>query len=216
MTPTEWTQLGALAVATATFGLNYADLRHRRELTDRVQGLAQRPPPPQPPPPTPPAPQAPPSAAPVSPTAALPPPRPLTTRPAPWSLKRRSIAFFIDLYLGAIPFAFLPVDDEGRVAGTEAQESGATLMMIAIWLAQLLLSGTTGWTLGRKLLGGRLVDATTGEPIGLTRNLLHFVALAGLSWIPALGVFRSDERRGWHDDWVHARLISTRAPRVAV
>lgn len=196
-------QLGALLVAAATLLLNYSDLRHRRE----AHGPA-----PSPPPPT--------TAPPPSATPPAPPPTWVSDRDAdPWGLPRRVVSHLIDFYAPLIPMMIVSsyaVDELGEpVPGHEATWGAVQFLFWGLVVTQVVASGLTGRTLGRVVMGGRLVDARSGEPIGIWRVLGHSVPLMLLAAVPALGAYRSQERRGFHDDWVHARFVSTRIPAPA-
>jgi RDD family len=209
-------QLGALAVAAATWLLHYSDLRHRRELremTARMHALEM----PQPHARTPPSAEPPlPSAPPLpgAPPLALPTPPPLGMGP-PWSLSRRVVAHLIDFYLPLAPMMIVStyaVDDFGEpLPGHDATWGAVQFLFWGLVATQAVASGLTGRTVGRLLMGGLLVDAVRGEPIGVWRVLGHSLPLMLLCTLPALGAYRSRERRGFHDDWANARFVSTRA-----
>jgi RDD family len=218
-------QLGALAVAAATLLLNHSDLRHRRELretTARLHALEMPPPQPHartpphvrtPPPAAPPLPSAPP--LPKAPPLALPTPPPPGVGP-PWSLTRRVVAHLIDFYLPLAPVSIVSsyaLDDLGEpLPGYDATWGAVQILFWGLVATQVVASGLTGRTVGRLLMGGLLVDAARGEPIGVWRVLGHSLPLMLLGSLPALGAYRSRERRGFHDDWTNARFVSTRAP----
>jgi hypothetical protein len=206
-------QLGALAVAAATLLLNYSDLRHRRELREMTARLhALEMPPPQPHARTPP-PIDPPVTS--SRSFALPAPPPLGVR-TPWSLTRRVVSHLIDFYLPLAPMLIVStyaLDDLGEpLPGHDATWDAVQFLFWGLVATQVVASGLTGRTVGRLLMGGLLVDAAGGEPIGVWRVLGHSLPLMLLCSLPALGVYRSRERRGFHDDWANARFVSTRAP----
>jgi uncharacterized RDD family membrane protein YckC len=88
-----------------------------------------------------------------------------------------------------------------------------------------LLSGATGRTPGKSLLGLRLVHTGTGEPIGagpaMLRTFVLGVAavpfgfgLAALAWTALADVTRM--RRGWHDHLVSSIVVDTRPVPVMV
>jgi uncharacterized RDD family membrane protein YckC len=82
-------------------------------------------------------------------------------------------------------------------------------VLLAAWgVAQWVWNGTRGWTVGRRLLGLRLVDVRTGRPVGLGRAFVRalIVALGSLACgVGQLVVLLSPlfdstgRRRGWHD-----------------
>ena len=82
-----------------------------------------------------------------------------------------------------------------------------------------LLSGTTGVTPGKALLGLRLVHTGTGEPIGVGPAALRTCVLgiaavpfgfglAALAWTALADVTRM--RRGWHDHLVSSVVLDAR------
>lgn len=86
--------------------------------------------------------------------------------------------------------------------------AGATLLLAAVGVAQWLLHGRYGWTLGRLLLGVRTVDVHARRPVGPWRVLLReLVVAAGAvaclvgQWVVLLSPLldRTGRRRGWHD-----------------
>ncbi|WP_147793926.1 RDD family protein [Cellulomonas sp. Y8] len=150
---------------------------------------------------------------------------PPSAPPAP--VGRRVAAYLVDAALTSIAAAPLwlawapafaatvrAASDSG--AGTvpePAAPSGVLLavgaVLLAAWaVAQWVWNGTRGWTVGRRLLGLRLVDVRSGRPVGLGRAFVRalIVALGSL----ACGVGQlvvllsplfdsSGRRRGWHD-----------------
>ncbi|WP_217617103.1 RDD family protein, partial [Cellulomonas sp. GbtcB1] len=150
---------------------------------------------------------------------------PPSAPPAP--VGRRVAAYLVDAALTSIAAAPLwlawapafaatvrAASDPG--AGTvpePAAPSGVLLavgaVLLAAWaVAQWVWNGTRGWTVGRRLLGLRLVDVRSGRPVGLGRAFVRalIVALGSL----ACGVGQivvllsplfdsSGRRRGWHD-----------------
>ncbi|MBO0846463.1 MAG: RDD family protein, partial [Nocardioides sp.] len=98
----------------------------------------------------------------------------------------------------------------------------ATVLVVGAAFA--LMSGTTGRTPGKALLGLRLVHAETGEPIGIraamARTFVLGVAavpfgfgLAALAWTALADTTRL--RRGWHDRLVSSVVMDTRPVPVA-
>jgi uncharacterized RDD family membrane protein YckC len=79
------------------------------------------------------------------------------------------------------------------------------------------LNGVHGQTVGKRLLGVRVVDADTGLPIGLRRGLARYGVVALLSMalvvpevIDGLWPLRDPRRQSWHDKVVRSLVISTR------
>lgn len=99
-------------------------------------------------------------------------------------------------------------------------------VLLAAWgVTQWVLLGSRGWTVGRRLLGLRVVDARTGRPIGLGRALVRalIVSLGSLAcgigqWVVLASVFwdPTGRRRGWHDRVSEAVVVDIRSlPAVA-
>jgi uncharacterized RDD family membrane protein YckC len=62
--------------------------------------------------------------------------------------------------------------------------------------------GRTGQTLGKRVLGVRVVDFATGTPIGYGRGLIRYLARAASSLVLYLGYFWmlwDREAQTWHD-----------------
>ena len=102
------------------------------------------------------------------------------------------------------------------------------LAIALLMLSYLLIAGCTLWyqvvfigecgqTIGKRVLGVKVVDAATHEPIGNGRALLRLFVL-GLLGTPCflgyLTVFldQSGQYRGWHDLAVKSRAV--RVPRI--
>ncbi|WP_263118919.1 RDD family protein [Cellulomonas sp. RIT-PI-Y] len=93
--------------------------------------------------------------------------------------------------------------------------------LLLVWgVVQWVLHGTKGWTIGRRLLGLRVVDVMTGRPIGLGRALVRtlIVALGTVAcgvgqWVVLASVFwdPTGRRRGWHDRIAEAVVVDVRA-----
>ncbi len=97
-------------------------------------------------------------------------------------------------------------------------------LLLAWGVVQWVLHGTKGWTIGRRLLGLRVVDALTGRPIGLGRALVRalIVGLGSLAcgvgqWVVLASVFwdPTGRRRGWHDRIAEAIVVDVRAAPAA-
>jgi uncharacterized RDD family membrane protein YckC len=77
------------------------------------------------------------------------------------------------------------------------------------------LNGVHGQTVGKRLLGIRVVDLDTGEPIGFRRGLARYTVVAVLSFalaIPAiidgLWPLRDSLRQSWHDKAVRSLVVN--------
>jgi uncharacterized RDD family membrane protein YckC len=153
----------------------------------------------------------------------------------PAGLGRRFLAALIDqvvvLVLGgglvvvaSLRLALALREDPAAVPALPAPLLAAgSLLALAVSVAQWLLHGRYGWTLGRRLLGVRTVDAHSRRPIGPWRVLVRGLVVA----VGALACFvgqyvvllsplvdRTGRRRGWHDRAVGAEVL--RAATVAV
>jgi uncharacterized RDD family membrane protein YckC len=79
------------------------------------------------------------------------------------------------------------------------------------------LNGVHGQTVGKRLLGIRVVDADTGMPIGLRRGLARYGVVALLSMalivpelIDGLWPLRDPRRQSWHDRVARSLVIDSR------
>lgn len=92
--------------------------------------------------------------------------------------------------------------------------------VVFVGLVSALLLGATGLSLGKKLLGLRVVDVETGAPIGFGRALKRTVVL-GLAGLPMFGLGLailawtavedgSRKRRGWHDRTSRSLVVDVR------
>jgi uncharacterized RDD family membrane protein YckC len=131
---------------------------------------------------------------------------PVEPQPAPWL--RRGFAVMIDVLVVAIPV--------GAVCKTPLQ---ASIIGVMAWLASstVLLALTDGYTLGKRLLGLRVV-ACDGSRIGWRRAILReIIGRALLDMIPGLGALDviapafDDTARTLHDRVARTRVI--RVPR---
>jgi uncharacterized RDD family membrane protein YckC len=133
-------------------------------------------------------------------------------------LWRRAVALLLDLVVIAV---LLRVVGAGLTAAVEAlagsapavgQAFGITWKLVVPAAYVVLAHGTGGQTLGKRLLGVRVVTER-GEPVGYVHALGRFAAMllaglpAGLGW--AIGLFRPD-RRGLHDLVAGTRVVRAR------
>ena len=102
-----------------------------------------------------------------------------------------------------------PCGSGSRSASVRTRSDTADLLTLVIGIAyfSILIGGPRGQTVGKQVLGIRVVDHTTGGSIGYARDALRYFASL-LSWIVCflgylwmLGTVRS---RCWHD-----RIAST-------
>lgn len=136
------------------------------------------------------------------------------SHPAPASLGRRVLASLIDqavaLVLGGglvLVGAVRTLADPGGAPVTPGVLLVGWALLLVQGLVQWWTHGTFGWTVGRRLLQLRTVDARTGRPLGLARVLLRglVVAAGGVVVVGSLVVLasplldRTGRNRGWHD-----------------
>ncbi|MBO0921082.1 RDD family protein [Cellulomonas sp. zg-ZUI222] len=164
----------------------------------------------------------------------------MSPRPAPAvddrpaGLGRRFLAVLVDqvlvLVLGggavlvAVVRAAATLQDGGAVPDGQVAPpavapalvvTGAVLALV-VTVVQWLLHGRHGWTLGRRLLGVRTVDAHSRRPIGAGRVLVRGLVVAAGSLVLGIGQFvvllsplldRTGRGRGWHDRAVGAEVL---------
>jgi uncharacterized RDD family membrane protein YckC len=99
------------------------------------------------------------------------------------------VMLLIGTALVAIPFgvlAALAFSAPGTFAWVSAWLFGPlTLVLFALWIVYFTyLEGTTGQTLGKHLLGIRVIDLRTGRPPEFSKALLRTV-LRIIDWLPA-------------------------------
>jgi uncharacterized RDD family membrane protein YckC len=141
---------------------------------------------------------------------------------------RRFYAFAIDRLIGwgvdlavAILASQLLISRGHAVVGVLL----IVVTVLAVGGVFALMTGTTGTTPGKSLLGLRLVHTGTREPIGvgpamLRTSVLGVAALpfgfglAALAWTALADVTRL--RRGWHDHLVSSIVVDTRPVPVVV
>jgi len=93
---------------------------------------------------------------------------------------------------------------------------GGTVLALAVTVAQWLVHGRRGWTVGRMLLGIRTVDVHSRRPVGAGRVLVRGLVVAAGALACAVGQYvvllsplldRTGRRRGWHDRAVDAEVL---------
>lgn len=144
----------------------------------------------------------------------------------PASVGKRVLAYVIDaLAAFLLGGAFLSAGawQIAAVAGGDGTPGGALtlslvglVLLLGVGIAQWWYNGTRGATLGKALVGLRLLDADTGRPIGMGRALVRGLVVAagalafsvGQLVVLASPLFDSSGRRqGWHDKVVRAILL---------
>jgi uncharacterized RDD family membrane protein YckC len=158
-----------------------------------------------------------------------PPPQPITPYQQPYTGGQvyagfwiRVVARLLDgLIVGlplAVVFGVLALAAGGLAAGTSnsdqnTQNATAAVfsgIFIVFYLIAIAVSigywvyfwGTTGSTFGMRVLHLRVVDATTGGPIGIPRALVRWLMTIVNSWACYIGwiwVAFDPRKQGWHD-----------------
>ena len=164
-------------------------------------------------------------------------PRPPPGAVRPLRLGRRVLAYILDstvvVALWILAYTTILksiIDDENRArisdphgsiyAVSAASSSATPVVLFAILFVvtsyYIWVTGRTGQTPGKRLLGLWVVDSKSGAPIGIRRSLgryfvqgiLNFACYAGL-WSPLLDS-SSGRFQGLHDKAVGSQVISIR------
>jgi uncharacterized RDD family membrane protein YckC len=122
----------------------------------------------------------------------------------------RVVAFIIDWAILYI------LDIVAYATGSGVFEGIVSLILLAVAIYFVYLIGTVGQTPGKKIMGVKIVDANTGQPIGFWRalgrevlqGLCNIICFAGLwsAWLDS----GSGMYRGWHDKALTTRVISVK------
>ncbi|GIG39921.1 RDD family protein [Cellulomonas phragmiteti] len=161
----------------------------------------------------------------------------MTSRPVPAlddrpaGLGRRFLAVLVDQVIvlalggGVVLVAALQVATAVRDGAVDAAAAAtvpspllaaATVLAVLVTVLQWLAHGRLGWTLGRRLLGVRTVDAHSRRPVGAGRVLVRGLVVAVGVLVCAVGQYlvllsplldRTGRRRGWHDRAVGAEVL---------
>jgi uncharacterized RDD family membrane protein YckC len=153
----------------------------------------------------------------------------------PLSIGNRVVAFIIDWAIVAIPIFILyfiaaaifissvkTTYDSNGFAHTTGGGGAAVVVLLVVLIGIgaffyfVYLIGSTGQTPGKKWMGVKVVDATSGQPIGfgraflryLVQGLCNIVCYAGL-WSAFLDS-GSGRYQGWHDKAVSTQVISVK------
>lgn len=122
----------------------------------------------------------------------------------------RAFAWAID----AIPHALVPYV-VGRAGGSTVGAVAAFLVTGIVW--SMLPEARTGMTVGKRLLGIRVVDARgdADMPIGLARAAVRWVVkylVSGVLPVGYLWYFRDATRRTWHDRAAGTAVVDLVSP----
>lgn len=144
----------------------------------------------------------------------------------PAELERRLAAFVVDRLLAwaVAGAAYLAVRHLLAPARPVAVAAVAVAALLVVGASLALLLGFTGSSPGRAAAGLRVVDARTGDPIGVRRAAGRQLLL-GLATLPTLGLGAAvlawttataagGRRRGWHDRVVGSVVVDARSPRA--
>ena len=154
----------------------------------------------------------------------------------PLNVGNRVVAFIIDWALIAVPTFILYLiaaaifissskttyDDNTGVYRTTGGGGAAIvfLLVVVIGLAAgfyfVYLLGSTGQTPGKKWMGVKVVDATTGQTIGFGRAFLRYIVQGLCNIVCYAGLWSafldggSGRYQGWHDKAVGTQVISVK------
>jgi uncharacterized RDD family membrane protein YckC len=106
-----------------------------------------------------------------------------------------------------LPLASTDTSSQDAQAAASALFGGAFILLYLIILAVqiaywIYFWGTSGATLGMRLLHLRIVDADTGAPIGIARAVVRFLMSIVNTWACYIGwiwVAFDPRKQGWHD-----------------
>jgi uncharacterized RDD family membrane protein YckC len=118
-------------------------------------------------------------------------------------------AVLVGVFIAAsgIPLANTDTSNQGAQTAAAALFGGAFLLLYLIVLAVqiaywIYFWGSSGATLGMRVLHLRVVDAVTGAPIGYGRATVRFLMSIVNSWACYIGwiwVAFDPRKQGWHD-----------------
>ena len=136
---------------------------------------------------------------------------------APAGIQRRFVALVVDLFLVFILWTIgtqLAVGFARRAPRLDlvAQAFGRTWQLVVPVAYFVLCHGTAGQTLGKRLLGARVLDES-GAPVGYLRALGRCVATIVATLPFGIGLVMAGlrrDRRGLHDLLAGTRVVRTR------
>lgn len=89
------------------------------------------------------------------------------------------------------------------------------LVFVGSLAYDVLFIGLTGATPGKRIMGARVQDATSGQPIGVGRAIVRALVLAATGAICFIGYFspffdNTKRNQGWQDKAANDFVVSTR------
>jgi uncharacterized RDD family membrane protein YckC len=133
------------------------------------------------------------------------------------SFLHRAVGYFIDLVIdlvvgGVLSFvlylAILP--DNHTQDQVDNARAGVTIFVVVVLYAYKWIADSLGGTVGKLIVGLRVVDDHTKEPIGLVNGFIRtfFAFFSGLAWgLGYLWAAWDRERKTWHDHAVKSSVI---------
>jgi uncharacterized RDD family membrane protein YckC len=135
---------------------------------------------------------------------------PLPGQTGPLNMGNRVVAFVIDWAI------FVVLDVIAIASGSSGFRLVVDLVLIAVGIYFVYLTGSVGQTPGKKIMGVKVVDNRSGGPIGFWRALgrgivqgiCNILCFAGFwsAWLDS----GSGLYRGWHDKALDTRVISVK------
>ena len=131
--------------------------------------------------------------------------------PRPALLMWRLYSAMFDVAMVGTPFLVAVV----AVSGPSGVVLGIELAFLVL-VVQIVLQGQQGWSLGQRIVALRLVDGSTGAPVGAGRAMQRLLVVAASGLVGGVGALvvlvsprfdRSGRRRGWHDMAVGAQVL---------
>jgi uncharacterized RDD family membrane protein YckC len=118
----------------------------------------------------------------------------VTATYASWGI--RFLSHLIDTLIVSVPITLLTGrNGTGVYWSTAVGGSGNTLRMALIAIASVanlgVLQGTTGQSLGKRIFSIKVVDQSTGMPIGIKRAVLRWIVSVAGNYIPMFVTLRA-------------------------